>query len=47
MIRARDRVFQTGSAAADELAGVDVDRNQRFGLIDDRSSHPTSTRREV
>ena len=35
-VGARDRVFQTRAAAADELAGVDVDRNQRFGLIDDQ-----------
>ena len=33
-VRARDRVFETATAATNKLAGVDVDRDQRLGLID-------------
>ena len=34
-IRSRDRVLEPGIALADEFAGVDVDRDERFGLVDD------------
>ena len=34
-IRPRDRVFEPGIALADKFAGVDVDRDERLGLVDD------------
>src|SRR5215207_1010159 len=34
-VGARDGVFESRAAAADELAGVDVDGDERLGLVDD------------
>ena len=33
-IRARDRVFESTTATTDKLTSVDVDRDERLGLID-------------
>ncbi len=37
-VRLRDRIFEAGVALADELAGVHVDGDESFGLVDDEIS---------